>query len=248
MKLNTITKLMALSAAALITATSAYATNIPITGGDFETPVVGPTENTYGYIPNQSGSNGWTLSGGSADLRVFTAGSSFENGGAPVWDGSQVGDIYVNGHDSLGVDQKLTYTGGGLGTFQADTTYTLTIQAGVSTYSAYSLQSSINLTGDGTKIVGSTPVNIQQALVGGQYVAVWTTFSVTFDTTLDPSHNGQAIGLYVGFNNNGSDYNTNDLALDNATLTSVANVPEPGTFAMLLGGVGMLTMFRRRRA
>jgi hypothetical protein len=31
-------------------------------------------------------------------------------------------------------------------------------------------------------------------------------------------------------------------------LRMVASVPEPSTWAMLLGGLGMLTMFRRRRA
>ncbi len=41
--------------------------------------------------------------------------------------------------------------------------------------------------------------------------------------------------------NSGSDY----LVVGGATLSAV---PEPSTFAMLLGGIGMLTMLRRRRA
>ena len=126
---------------------------------------------------------------------------------------------------SLGA-QGYNYLGGG--------TFKFTINSGI--------------TGGGTIInattltIGDTlDINTIGTLTPGAYIiASYTTLIGNFNSSV--LMNGAALpdGYSIDYHyNNGT--NSNNIAL-------VASVPEPSTWAMLLGGLGMLTMFRRRRA
>jgi hypothetical protein len=222
MKIKLIQKLLlALSAAAVINGTSARATDIPITNSGFEDPAY--AANTY---TDQTGAYpAWAANlAANTQFRIFGSGSQYVAPATAPYDGSQVGEFYFGNVSNQPC--TLTYTGGGLGTFAANTTYTLTLQVGCTNFvsgNQHSSDTTINLTGsDGTttNLLASSPA-------GSQFKNNWTTLTATFDTGTHPAVVGQAIGLYIkAINATGQG---GDTIFDNARLTAVLNVAPPIT-------------------
>ena len=86
--------------------------------------------------------------------------------------------------------------------------------------------STMTLLGTSLDLVGFTG-----ATASSYVIATYGSLNGTFDSVLN-TPDGYTLNYA---------YNGNEIAL-------VQTVPEPSTWAMLLGGLGMLTMFRRRRA
>ena len=243
--MNIIHKLLALSAAGILTATVAHAqTSIPVSNGSFELSGSNTDYAGNDYTVGQGATPDanlpdWTITNG-------TVGHFFINNGshATIPNGSYYAGYWFS--NTAGVDAQLTYSGASLGNLAADTTYTLTMSVGCPSYTGGSTSqtASIHLTG----FDGTTTTDITSASASGLSNNTWVTVTATFDTGANSAFNGQAIGLFIDTNSTSTPAGGAVVNWDNVQLTSLANVPEPGTFAMLLGGVGMLTMLRRRRA
>jgi autotransporter-associated beta strand protein len=121
----------------------------------------------------------------------------------------------------------------------------------------------VTIGGGGNFTLSSGTVKLQLGTTFDQLVSSGAgTFSISGGTlALDVTGTGFSYGntyqVFFGFGVGNTvsgltitGYDTADwsASLDNTGLLSFTAVPEPSTWAMLLGGVGMLTMFRRRRA
>jgi len=102
--------------------------------------------------------------------------------------------------------------------------------------------SGITVTADNTPGSGS----------GLLYFSFQSVNTSTSSSLIEPMHRIDGFGSYSL-----QDYGNNVIAFGalqttralefQSTVTSVAPVPEPGTYALLLGGLGTLTLFRRRQ-
>ncbi len=142
--------------------------------------------------------------------------------GGSASDGSYFLDLtdYPNGPPFGGVSQTIST--------QTGSVYTLTFDLGSS--SSYGLPAAITAT------AGSTSQTFTSTLTGTNN---WESETMTFIGTGSPTTItliGSAGNAYIG--------------LDNVSLTATSRgVPEPGTWALLLGGIGGLgAVLRRRRA
>jgi MYXO-CTERM domain-containing protein len=230
------TKLLTLAAASLIAAPAAHAaTNIPILNGDFSLGAFGDyASNDYkvgdGALVDTA-LVGWTITNAPTGGHIFVAAGAL-NGGS----GNGIGGCYFGGVKDE--TEKITYTGGGLGNFLANTTYTFSLDVG-GTWEAISSSTTIRLTADG--------LDIASAFVTGTSYAAnnFITLTTGLDTTANPSYVGKAIGLSISAQQvSAIGFYNRVVGWDNATLTSV---PEPASSVMGLGGIGLLALLRRRR-
>jgi hypothetical protein len=82
-------------------------------------------------------------------------------------------------------------------------------------------------------------------LTGGQWWSVSRTVDASF-ITANPHLIGTIVGVAFSINPQSSGGIT--YYVDNVQMNAVSAVPEPSTYAMLIGGIGLLFLFRRRRA
>lgn len=90
---------------------------------------------------------------------------------------------------ALNSPARLTYSGTPLGTFQAMTTYTVTMAVGVPVRANDSPLTSIHLTANAT--------DIATASVDWVPRDTWQTITATLATGTNPAYDGQTIGLYI---------------------------------------------------
>lgn len=172
-------------------------------------------------------------------------------------DGSQAAFIDVYNGGNFGT---LT-TANSLGVISANTLYTLTVAVGAPatwvgdpyagvggghlTEGETGAEAILSLTGDGT-IFASQSVDASVVSEG-----TLVDYTVTFTTGASGGVIGQDLG--ISLESLKEDYPGNvdpgieaDI-FDNIRLTAVSTVPEPSTYAMLLGGLGMLMLVVRLR-
>lgn len=107
-----------------------------------------------------------------------------------------------------------------------------------------------------TGVAANTAVHLFVVKFTLSATALSDSLTVWLDPTLgagDPSGGTTVSGVDLTWDRLAfSDYEGNSANWDEVrwgtTFDDVTVVPEPGTFAMLLGGMGLLTLFRRRRA
>ena len=180
----------------------------------------------------------------------ISASAATVNAGATLGGGGTLGAVTVNAGGTLapGSSPGILSTG----TVSLTSTSTLSIELGGSTVVAGTDYDRLNVTG-GVTLGGST---LSVTLLSGFEIHVNDTFLIVLNDGAD-AIGGSFAGITDGdtvsfggydftfdstFDGNG-DTNLNDIAL-------ISQVPEPGSFATLLAGIGMLAglqRFRRRR-
>jgi hypothetical protein len=182
----------------------------------------------------------------------LVATSSLTTPGTSV--GSQA--VYLQAY-SGGSSETLT-TANSLGTITANTKYTLTIAigapanwtgiptGGVQTPSKTAAEVIFSLTGNGTAIAGASDT-IAENLVS---MGTLNDYTLTFTTGASGGAIGKDLGislqaikaLYPG----SVDPGLEAAIFDDVRLTEVSTVPEPGTWALMLGSMGFLVLLTRR--
>jgi hypothetical protein len=209
-------KLLALMAASLIPTTAARAADITITNASFESGAIGDYYGVdYQAVPPALDLDtmvGWTITNGD-NGHFFIHPAS----GAGV-DGAAQAGYWFGGSNNTDFHASLTYSGAApLGTVQANTVYTLALEvtcpSGAGTATALT---SIQLTADGVPIATGS-VSRGQGSTG--------TISAIFDTSVDSSHDGQALGIIIdGIKQNNTNQAPNTF-FDNVRLTTAAVIP-----------------------
>jgi hypothetical protein len=214
----------------VVTGTNASAASITVPNYSFETNPGGPGDS--GTL------SGW--SGGNSGTFFPTVGS----GGYVAEDGSYVGFVYVNGNGSA---QELT-SSSSLATIALNETYTLTVALGndmtSSSNNGGQLSANIALLANGSIITGASLTGLVPTDAGG----VMTDYMVSFTTTGGANAGliGDTLKIQLGQDAGHSDYPVAEF--DNVRLDgTVSAVPEPSTWAMMLGGVGVLGLMIQRR-
>jgi fibronectin-binding autotransporter adhesin len=135
--------------------------------------------------------------------------------------------------------------GGNFGTFEVDNISTLGFQAGTFNFANLRLINGYQSSGGVFGFTLGTTLNATTLTLNGTSLDLAGTTGLTASAYVIATY-GSLAGTFtsantpVGYTLDYA-YNGNEIAL-------VQSVPEPSTWAMLLGGLGMLTMFRRRRA
>lgn len=225
---NTILKASLLSVAASLGLSAAHAQSITVNNFSFENDVA-PSGSDVTSVPT-----GWTAynEGGGTDIGSEHAGSaqySVNNPLASPADGNQY--AYVNMFNP-------SVTGGiyqDVGALQAFSQYTLTVAIGsradrINSPGIISLVNGIDNTGTVLATGGGLP--------GTQ--DTWQDYSVNFTTGASVSGD---LTVELSVLGNGT---TIQADFDNIRL-QVASVPEPGTYALLGGGLALLPILLRRR-
>lgn len=127
-----------------------------------------------------------------------------------------------------------------LGTFQANTIYTLTVAQGSETNAAHHF-GTIALVADGT-LAASTKTPFATLHPGAP--VVFNDYSVTLNTTLDPSVVGKAITIQLLRQAEPGAIGYYSAVFDNVRLDATATIPEPATMGLL--AIGALMMLPRR--
>jgi len=178
----------------------------------------------------------------------FTVGAGNTLGGAGT----------VNGAVTVGVNGTLSanssnFTTGAL-TLSGTSTFALSINTALGTSSKVTA-SSLSLDASNTAVLAITDTGVDTALLTGtKFAFLDFTGSVANKFSYTGTVNG-TIGTFILNENDqitlGSNtYNFSYAGTDNgetALTLTVAAVPEPQTWAILIGGAGMLGMFQRRR-
>ena len=201
---------------------------------------------------NNGGNSGWytqTLAGSTPTTRSGTLGGSAlatwtgsaESGG---WGQRDIGDNNVATPTS---SNYLAFTpqAGYVYTLEAD--ITVNVNLGDNWFALGFVKNPTNWVVSGAYTVGDYNSTTQQGIVRWNGTNLGQTRHVTYtlDTTGPGWTNTQEIGYVGWFTSNPGGLNLNDqnqVSIDNFSLTAV---PEPG--AALLGGLGLLTILRRRR-
>jgi hypothetical protein len=243
MKTNTNAKLLALSAASIITSSVAQATTLAIQNYSFEdTANSGPLNSSW-YNPD----TGKTVYWGNADqvIQAWTpsttgawdAGTYLVNLPGAMADGNQeVSSTMWNGTGNV---TTRTYSGTTIGTFTVDSAYTLALAVQVTGRTG---RITLNLLDQTTSaVVGTNSVTLSAG-------SAWQDLTVTANSGYTV---GDTIGISFSFDNIGylpSDGKTAaQFGADNVRL-NVAPIPEPTSSALLVGGLAGLALVRRRRA
>lgn len=229
----------ALTGAAFLFSAPALADPIMLLNADFSQ---GLATGDGDFVPGHAGGNppGWGESGGSSTGHWNPARASFIDeaahggvawAGSPITTQASVGMLFqtVLGHK-----------------IQANTRYTLTIDVGrrleAGDYGGYDfgLIAGPLRMGEGTIVArsfGSTNGN-GDPLVAGMF----ETLTLIWETGSSGPEIGKALGIALGASGRG-------IAYDNVRLetTSLAAVPEPASWAMMIGGFGIAGGMARRR-
>lgn len=218
-------RILSLIPVAALAVTPAYAAS-HILNGSFETGTPPPN----GSHENVADSNvtGWT-SGGTGGIVWYMTSSNWGNGGPPGG-----GDMLVNVNGNMTVSQSFSVT---VGTEYTVSYYEMMRGGGAYMFTTISLDTGTVTGTDGSPVI----VSAGPASSITQTTAVnddWTLHSFKF--TPDTS----AIATLTF----GNEYLAGDHGDNDGTyvdLVSVTSIPEPT--AALLGGLGLLTLLRRRR-
>ena len=175
-----------------------------------------------------------TVSGG----EVFSSNAYISNAVATGKTGNQFVQLNV---DNLFVpaaftENRLTNTAS-LGTFAANTTYTLTVSLANGGGGASDWSSIIRLLGNSGAVAAELNT-VSSALAYNSF----SDFSLVLNTASAPSWVGQSI--YVQLVNSSKNINGREALFDNVRLNSV---PEPATWALLAGTGTFFMVMRRRR-
>jgi len=215
-----------------------------VTVGGVATPYIHPASGTpRWYVQNTSGTAGAV---GNRDGRL-----QLGAGDNSVLVLSHSGD--VNGETPI------------LPVFQANTIYTLTVSFAVSTAAAKTASVGFYNATTNAAIMTSTPVTFTTISSARSEVAATTTtptlaaaasgafrdYGIILDTSL-PQYAGiigTAFQIGVKATSAASHNTSAGLRIDNVRLTSLSLIPEPSTWALLLGGVSLVSVIcvRRRR-
>jgi hypothetical protein len=192
-------------------------------------------ENATGYWAEANAPSSWTGAGSN-----LTAGGSWNAsvgliGSITGGDGSNM----LNVHVDTGTDKTVSGSGwvytNSLGTYAANTVYSLTVAVASNSNYDHLLNSIIALGSDGT-----TP--------GSAWASTTTAFqdiTLTLDTSVVTSAVGKSIVVLLEHNATAGTQNGQNLFYDNVRLTSA--VPEPATWALLAFSLTSVMVFRRRR-
>ncbi len=243
---------LACGIAALCTVGTAVATPISVPNGSFE---------NAGF--NWQVPSDWQSEG---TPQIIGTGTVAPPGGHT--DGVQLAEVSIIGDALPGTTFTAALSSkASLGTYAANTTYTLTFDVGSKDGSWWNnWQGAARILSSGLGIFTSpstaaTPVVLDTTDLqapdgdGPSYVQLpgimvdnshayqgWKRFTVTLDTATDPSAVGQDISVILGWTQN-DDYNK-QIVFDNVTLDAVT-VPEPSSL-VLLGGLSLLGLCKRR--
>jgi hypothetical protein len=230
----------ALAGAALLFSAPALADPIELRNSDFSQ---GLAVADGDFVPGHAGGNPthWSESGGSGTGHWNPTSLSFADEaahGGVAWVGGPIGP---RASASALFQTVLGHT------IQANTRYTLTLDVGrrleAGDYGGYDfglLAGSLN-PGEGVIVARSTGTTGAgaQPLVAGMF----ETLTLVWETGRTGPEIGKALGIMLGASGRG-------MAYDNVRLdaTSLAAVPEPANWAMMIGGFGIAGgMVRRRR-
>ena len=234
--LLTATLLLGISAAQAQLVTN----NIAVQNFSFETPV---TANAIG-VGQFAGANslanyGWQINGANTYL--------VKNGG-----GSATYTSGVVGNQALFLEPYNDYIDGNVMVWQnlgesfAAGTYNLSVNVGMGTgfadYGELATAEFQLLSYDGAYNynlgVAATSVLVKN------YYGYLNTFNYTLTLNGSESFIGDEIAIVLKGNPNGSTFQ--NVSYDNVQLTYVAAIPEPSTYALVLGGIATLLLIRRR--
>lgn len=236
---------------ALALVSSGDAALIVINNHSFETPALASDGN---LVETPVGTNGTTgtgvLHGWNYVVQYNSSFESFgiENQGSGAYTGAAgsgtpsgadgVNNVYLNNDNSglfTGIFQNV-------GALLANTQYTLTIAIGQRLDRTNgSLEFGLYNATTGATNIWATGTALNTDTKVSTTAGSFQDFVVTFTTGATVSND-----LYVAARHTET-ANFIQASLDNVRLDATA-VPEPGSFALLLGGIGMLPLFRRRRA
>jgi len=213
----------------LVLASSAHAATL-LTNGSFESPIV-PVGNFSSFPVGSSAITGWTVVGPAGTSVSPVSGTFAQNGVAFIaQDGAQWLDLTgFNINSTEGVSQTVATTVGNL--------YQLSFFVGNTTGGGiFGTTSTVNVSLNGVQSfsdINSTVSPVAQN---------WQQFTHTFVATSASTTLALLNGDPVSDNNNGLD---NVVLLDLGP--AVGAIPEPDTYAMLLGGLSLLGFMLRRR-
>ena len=205
------------------TAAQAAATNIPINNYSFE--------NATGYWAEANGTSSWprvgsTLTtGGSYNVSVTNGlAANFTGGG---YDGANSMIVHVD-TGAGGVTGTAWAATSTLGTYAANTVYTLTVAVAQQFINDASRSSTIafgtNGADIGTALASKTTLN---TAFGSTHA--FQDITLTLDTSVVTAAVGQNIALFLGNTVSAGSYNGDNLYYDNVRLTSLAVVTDPYT-------------------
>lgn len=233
--------------------TRAQAQALTVGNFSFETPNDTATSPYYTTFPAQTNPNTPLTWEGYATFSAAVVAGRY--GVVPAGlVGAQFGD--ESGGFGGGVIQELSdYNAtpsnpGGL--FVANTTYTFTLAVGLRSDSVPGAGRALDIrfyyrTADGAAAnqLAATTITVGNAATPLSTTAL-TDYSVTFTALAGQAEIGKPIGLWIPTSASPGT-NSGDFIFDNARLTATAAVPEPSTWAMMLGGLGLLVGARRLR-
>ena len=231
---------------------NAIATNASVTGG--VTVTAGSSLSVAGTADSlalNAGSTGTINSGGNVTGALTVAGASGPNGAAIAHLAGTVGSADVSGTlDGAGtVTGTLTAESGAALNFASGQTMnagTLVFNSGATlTFALTNTPAGAPLLSLGTLTQGTGGLNYNIDVTGESGAAAGTTFDLINFTTNDPFTSGSSFTL------GGSSASDGTLVLTGNQVDFVINspipAPEPGTWAMLLGGMALLVIYQRRR-
>jgi len=241
--------LLSLSAVAALSAGVAHASTNLVTNGNFESTtngtnkelsshVLGATDDNYSHRTTLSG---WTSSNGNdggynfvLDSSIFTTNSSaiaLRSAGNGITGSGYGNNVFAS--DGLYYPGTLSQSISGLttgGVYTLTFSYALAQQAGFDTANPDDYWK----VGFGTDTKNSTSLSIADGGFSG-----WKTATMTFTAT-------SASEVLSFLAQSGTVGSPPFLLLDGVSMT--AAVPEPATWGMMLGGIGLLGFVARRRA